>query len=181
MLAHDDFKWTSYLYKIVELYNDTPNQGIDDKTPEEVFSDLDYMEGLYKGQKKHNQDVNDTYELKPGDTVRAMVGKGIFEKEKAKFSTEIYKVIKQEGYRFVLENENGNIVKRKYRPSELIVVKDVIDRIGSKTKEAEEKHKKINKVRKATSKTYEEADRAIKNKDEPKKKRVIKKVQKLDI
>jgi hypothetical protein len=128
MLAHDDFKRTSYLYKLVELYNDTPNQGIYDKTPEEVFSDLDYMEGLYKGQRKHNQDVNDTYELKAGDTMRAMVGKGIFDKEKAKFSQVLYTIKEQVGYRFSLLGEGGEDVKRKYRAGELMKVDKVTNR-----------------------------------------------------
>jgi hypothetical protein len=90
MLIHDDFKWTSYLDKVVELYNDTSHQGIKDMTPNEVFDDYAYMLGLYKGQKKANQEVNKSYDLKAGDKVRAMVGKGTFEKEKARFSQEIY-------------------------------------------------------------------------------------------
>ena len=73
MLIHDDFKWTKYIDKITELYNDTPNQGIDNNTPEEVFDDYDYMVGLYKGQKQYNREVNKSFGLELGDKVRAMV------------------------------------------------------------------------------------------------------------
>ena len=73
MLIHDDFTWTKYIDKIIELYNDTPNQGIDNNTPEEVFDDYDYMVGLYKGQKQYNREVNKSFGLELGDKVRAMV------------------------------------------------------------------------------------------------------------
>ncbi len=78
MLVHDNFEWTKYIGKLVDLYNDTEHDGLKDNTPNEVFDDYDYMEGLYKGQKEYNQKVNESYDLTPGDTVRAMVGKGFF-------------------------------------------------------------------------------------------------------
>ena len=135
MLIHDDFKWTGYLDKIIELYNDTPNQGIDNHTPEEVFSDYAYMMGLYKGQKKYNQQVNESFDLEPGDKVRAMSAKGTFEKEKARFSQEIYTIKEQVGYKFILTDEKGITVKRKYRANELLKVGEVSDRLGKeKTK-----------------------------------------------
>jgi hypothetical protein len=115
MLIHDDFKWTSYLDKVVELYNDTSHQGIKDMTPNEVFDDYAYMLGLYKGQKKANQEVNKSYDLKAGDKVRAMVGKGTFDKEKARFSQEIYVIKQQIGYKFIIADiDTGKILKRKY-------------------------------------------------------------------
>ena len=148
MLAHKDLKWTKYLGKIIDLYNDTSNSGIKDSTPNEVFDDHDYMIGLYKGQKKHNEKVNESYDLEPGDRVRAMVGKGIFEKEKAKFSTTIYTISEQVGYRFVLVDEDGKTVKRKYRAGELLKVKgNVEDRIKENVVEkAKAKHKSSKKV-----------------------------------
>ena len=42
-----------------------------------------------------------------------MVGKGNFEKERAKFSQDIYIIKEQVGYRFVLIDESGKTIKRK--------------------------------------------------------------------
>ena len=182
MLEHDDFKWIGYIYKLVELYNDMPHQGIKDMTPNEVFDDYDYMIGLYKGQRKHNQTVNDSFDLKPGDTVRALLGKGTFEKEKQKFSSELYTIKEQSGYRFVLKDEAGKTVKRKYRPGELLKVDKVKDRLSTKKKEVETEHKKIKAVRKGlVDKTYDDAADEIAKVDEPKKKRTTKRPSKLDL
>ena len=178
MLIHDDFKWTRYLDKIIELYNDTPNQGIDNNTPHEVFDDYPYMIGLYKGQKKYNQEVNNSFGLEPGDRVRAVVGKGTFEKEKARFSQDIYTIKEQVGYKFVLIDETGGTVKRKYRANELLKIGEVTDRLGKEKEKAEQEHRKIKKTRKATGKSYSETieDVALAlaygtNRDEPRQKR----------
>lgn len=148
MLINDYLEWTKYLDKLIELYNDTSNQGIKDMTPNEVFDDYDYMFGLYKGQKKYNQDVNSTFELKSGDIVRAILGKGTFEKEKQKFSSELYTIVQQIGYKFSLQDEGGKLLKRKYRASELLKIDKVTNRLGDKKEKAEKVHKKKQKQRK---------------------------------
>ena len=109
----NEFNWTKYVDKIVDLFNENPYHGIHDMIPDEVFDDYDYMIGLYKGQKNYNEKVNETFDLEPGDKVRAMVGKGNFEKERAKFSQDIYIIKEQVGYRFVLIDESGKTIKRK--------------------------------------------------------------------
>jgi hypothetical protein len=167
MLEHDDFKWTKYIGKLIELYNDMPHQGIKDMTPNEVFDDYDYMKGLYKGQKKHNQTVNDSFDLKPGDTVRAILGKGTFEKEKQKFSSELYTVKEQLGYRFILIDEAGKIVKRKYRANELLKVNKVVNRLSKKKTEVEREHKRIRKTSRAIDKPYMETIDEINKLKEP--------------
>jgi hypothetical protein len=52
MLIHDTTKWINVIDEITNIYNDTPNSGIKNMTPNEVFDDYDYMEALYKNQKK---------------------------------------------------------------------------------------------------------------------------------
>lgn len=148
MLAHNNLKWTKFVGSLVQLYNDSPNQGIKDMTPDEVYDDVEYMQGLYKGQMKYNKRVNESFPFEAGDKVRAMMGKGVFEKEKARFSSEIYTVQGQVGYRFQLEDESGNLVKRKYRAGELIMVKgDVKDRLTTGViKKAQEQHRVRRKV-----------------------------------
>ena len=139
------------------------------------------MVGLHKGQKKYNETVNNSFGLLPGDKVRVMNAKENFEKEKARFSQEIYTIKEQVGYRFVLIDEKGSIVKRKYRANELLKVGEVTERLGKEKEEVEKKHKKINRTRRATGKNYEEATLAIAKKDEPREKRIKKKVTKLDL
>jgi hypothetical protein len=185
MHTHDDFEWTSYLDKLIELYNDTPNAGVMNKTPDVMYGDTYLQQGLHTKQKRYNKRVNETYDLKPGDDVRAQLGKGTFEKEKQLFSTEIYKIKEQQGYRFILTDEQGNPVKRRYRASELMKVdKSKVQARISKTKKAdvEAEHKKVVKTRKGlVDKTYDQAVEAIAKKNEPKAKRTVKKVQKLDL
>ena len=151
-------------------------------TPNEFFDDYQYMVGLYKGQMKYNRKVNESFDLKPGDKVRAMVGKGTFEKEKARFSQEIYIVQEQIGYKFkIADSDTGKTLKRKYRSSELIRIDEVRERIGKNKQTADKEHKKINRTRKALDTSYDEAVVAIGARDQPKEKRIRKKVTKLDL
>lgn len=161
MLAHETTRWTHFLPTILELYNSTPHTGIKNMSPDEVYDDYDYMMGLYKGQSAHNERANSKIKIKHGDRVRAMVGKGIFEKEKAKFSIEVYTVVRQEGYRFVLEDDNGHEVKRRYRPSELLVinkeVSEPVKRGHKKVDKASKRHAAALGVARELGTTYEEA------------------------
>jgi hypothetical protein len=133
MLAHDSVKWTLWLKDIIKLYNDVPNAGIKDMTPNEVFDDEDYSEKLFEAQSKQNEKIKETIPLKVGDSVRAALGKRIFEKEREKFSKEIYTIASTRGYRYTLRDENGKIGRRRYRAQDLLPVtsKAVVDRIKS--------------------------------------------------
>jgi hypothetical protein len=42
-----------------------------------------------------------------------MIGKGIFQKEQVQFSSDVCKIVGQVGYRFILENDNDNVLKKK--------------------------------------------------------------------
>lgn len=148
MLTHKDLKWSKYVDSLVSLYNDTSNAGIKNMTPDEVFDDHDYMTALHSGQLKYNASVNKTFPFKTGDRVRVMVNKEMFEKEKARFSSVIYTVQSQVGYRFQLEDESGHLVKRKYRAGEMIMVKgDVKDRVATtEVAKAKEQHRSDRKL-----------------------------------
>lgn len=153
MLVHKSTKWTEWLQSIVDLYNDTEHSGIKNMTPDSVFDDEDYADKLFDAQTKANQTIKQTIKLKPGDRVRAMVGKGIFDKEKANFSTEIYTIDPSSyGLLYTLRSEAGTLLKRRYRAGELLVVTGAVkNRVGDgqalkAKKEAE--HKKATKVAK---------------------------------
>jgi hypothetical protein len=158
MLENQTTKWTRFLPKILELYNNTPHSKFSNhNTPNEVFDDEDYGQKLFEGQFKKNEKI--VMEFATGDQVHLLLGKGKFE---GKFKVE------------------GK--KRVYRPSEMLMVKDVSDRISqSKKKEVEAKQKKINKVKKGLSMNDQEANKSIQVQDEPKTKHKIKKVYKLDL
>ena len=144
MLEHETTKWTKFLPKIINLYNNSPHRAHHShSTPEEVYDDEDYGQKLFEGQMKKNKKL--VMEFAPNDQVRLLLGKGKFDKESALYSTEIYQVLEQIGFKFKVEGK-----KRLYRPSEMLMVKDVSDRINqSKKKETEAKQKTSRKVGKA--------------------------------
>ena len=123
MLEHRTGRWASALPEILELYNDTPHSSLKGNSPNEVYDDDDFMDGMHKGQRKQNEKVWDAVELGKGDTVRVLLGRATFGKERQNWSTELYTVQEQEGYRFRLVDEDGNEVPRLYKPGELLRVK----------------------------------------------------------
>lgn len=160
MLENKTLKWTKFLPEIIEAYNDTPHLSLKGNTPNEVFDDEDYLVTLHEVQKKRNKEVFNKIKFNIGDTVRIMLGKLTFEKEKQKYSSELYTVIRQEGYRFVLKDENGKQVKRRYRPVELQLVKgSVTGRIKDKNliTNAITDNQQINRIMKETDKSYVDA------------------------
>eukprot|EP00198_Chlamydomonas_reinhardtii_P002773 XP_001692109.1 predicted protein [Chlamydomonas reinhardtii] len=90
------------------------------------------MLALHKGQRAKNARVVSGF--KPGDRVRLLEGKALFDKEKATYSQQIYTVTRQEGYRFAVEGK-----RRLYRPSEMQLVRgEVTDRVtGGAKRQAE--------------------------------------------
>lgn len=160
MLENKNLKWTKFLPEIIEAYNDTPHSGLKGSTPNDVYDDEDYLIGLYDAQKKRNAKVFNKIKFNIGDIVRIMLGKMTFEKEKQKFSSELYTVIRQEGYRFVLIDENGEEVKRRYRPIELQLVSgEVTGRIKNKNliTDAIAEHQQANRIVKETNASYNDA------------------------
>jgi hypothetical protein len=149
MLVHRDLAWTKFLPELISLYNETAHAGLKDATPDEVFDDTDYTTAQHKGDVAKNQAANESFHLPPGTTVRIMMGKELYGKEKARFSTELYTVLRQVGYRFELADESGKPVRRKYRPAELLKVTAVTERMKDVPRVAREVHKKAVKVKRA--------------------------------
>lgn len=167
MLIHKDLHWTVWLSQLVDLYNDTPHVGLKgadgSTTPNEVFDDADYANALHKGSQRHNRAVAMSFDIHVGDTVRRLMGRQVFDKEKPRYSTDIYEVIKQDGYRFRLQDEAGGKVLRLYRPSELLKVNGVVDErlhaSNEKINEAKDNHESILRIQRGTvDKTYKEAE-----------------------
>ena len=183
MLANDTTKWTKCLNSIVELYNGSPNRGIDNHTPDEVFDDYDYCMKLYDGQRQKNDKMSSSVQVLIGDTCRILLEKQKFQKEKAPFSKELYYVMDKIGYSYQLKGENGVILKRLYRPDEILIVHNVQDRIGKQIEKDGERHKHVTKVLKSGAvKNRKEAENAVdKPVDEIKIKRIRKPRDILDL
>lgn len=165
MLVHQNNKWTQWLPKLVDIYNDTPHVGLKGAdgttTPNEVFDDGDFAAAVHKGRASHNRKVGRSFDIEVGDKVRVRQGKQTFEKEKARYSTALYRVVAQDGYRFRLQDESGSPVDRLYRPSELLKVNGPVqDRLGqSSITPAVAKHQSVLRLQKGTvGKTYQEAE-----------------------
>jgi len=148
-LEFNTMKWVKFLDDVIEAYNDASHSSLKTGfTPNEVFDDPDYAEKVHEAIANKNKEAFDEYDFDIGDTVRTQLGKKTFEKEKQKYSTQIYMITAQEGYRYALQDDSGKKVKRRYRPSELLKVQSVTDRINDEpVKRARDVHKKANKLR----------------------------------
>ncbi|PNW79503.1 hypothetical protein CHLRE_08g358150v5 [Chlamydomonas reinhardtii] len=122
------------------------------------------MLALHSGQRAKNARVVSGF--KPGDRVRLLEGKGLFDKEKATYSQQIYTVTRQEGYRFAVEGK-----RRLYRPSEMQLVRgEVTDRVtgGAKRQaEAAQEQRQVRRIARALATTQQQATRAIEAQEPP--------------
>ena len=154
---NNTLKWTQFLPEILEEYNDAPHSGLRGMSPNDVYDDIQYMKGLHEAQIKKNAKIMKSYDIEEGDLVRTVEGKGIFEKEKPKFSKSVHEVVGREGNRFVLHAE-----RRKYRPTELKKIGEVSDKITNNVREqAKARHRKVTNVVRDVGLSYEDADRSV--------------------
>lgn len=153
MLSHNTTVWTDKLDDILKLYNDTPHSGIDNETPNSVYDDVDYSQKLYEGQRKKNDALDRKVSIMIGDNVRIMDEKRVFQKEKAPWTQGLYQVIDKIGYSYRVQDEAGVVLKRLYRPGELLVIKgDVAERLGASAKakkKVEQEHKHDTRIARA--------------------------------
>lgn len=137
--------WTDWLQDvIITAYNDTPHSSLpNNATPDEVWADYDFMKSMYESARKKNANIFKDIAIELDSRVRVMQGSDVFDKEKQRYSTEIYTVYEQDGYRYKLKDSNGKLVKRLYRPNELQVVHAVSKRVqqtGTQNAIAQHKH-----------------------------------------
>lgn len=116
----DDPKWYNHMDKILNIYNNTPHSSLKNKTPLEVYDDLKFQAKLYKEGRASNDKLNKSIDLDIGDFVRKSLDKSKFEKEKAKYSKEIYVIHDVIGYKYLLMDKNGDVDERPYKYSQLL-------------------------------------------------------------
>ena len=92
---------------IIDNYNDTPHSSLNNNTPNEVFKSHELRQQIFNENKEHNDNINDNLEFKIGDNVRILENKNKFDKEKPRFSKDIYTIVNFLGYKFELQDDPG--------------------------------------------------------------------------
>ena len=107
---------------LLSNYNDTPNRGIKNNTPNDVFNNNKLQLKYKKDGNNYNKNIFNTINLKVGDTVRAIKEKKLFDKEGQTFSKKIYIIDEIKGYKYIIKDEDDNIKKKLYKSHELQLV-----------------------------------------------------------
>ena len=172
-------KQTSFpemLDKVINTYNNQPHRTIK-STPNEMFNDVSKQNFNNQKDKEFNKNELKKNNISIGAEARILESKGKLEKGSQKYSMDLYKLVEREGNRFIVQDSEGDKLRRKLKPSEIQVVKKIdnkIDRNIIKEQAAEKKQRQvINKLVRGSEMKKEEALKAVeqteKMKDKPMK------------
>ena len=165
---------------VIETYNNSSHRTLKNKTPNEVYKDNDDQMARHLNDSLHNHNIYQSVPFKDGEKVRVLEQKEKFDKGKKKFSKEIYTINKKEGYKILV---NGT--SRKLKPSELLKANTTANPISDKyiqeKKEEKKAGKVVNSLVRNAKMTPAEAKAAVIQQHEPREKRIIKKVVKMDL
>ncbi len=119
----------------------------------------------YDNDRKFNRNVLKKNNVAVGAEARILESKGKLDKGSQKYSIDLYKLVGREGNRFIVQDAEGDKLRRKLKPSELQVIKKVdtkIDRNIIKEQAAEKKQRQvINKLIRGAEMTKDEAKKAV--------------------
>jgi hypothetical protein len=174
-------KQTSFndiLDKVIYTYNNQPHRTLK-STPNEMFDNIDKQNFNHDKDKEYNRNVINKNNISIGAEARILESKGKLEKGNQKFSIDLYKLIGREGNRFIVENDEGEKLRRRLKPAELQIIKSVdtkIDRNIIKTQAKEKQERQtVNKLIRGSKMKKDEALTAVDNlktnDNEPKKSR----------
>ena len=121
VIANDDAKWTSALPDILRLYNATPHSGIGNRKPLEIWSDKDAQMQRYFEDMKYNRSIEGR-NIPVGAKVRLYEPRQLFGKESYNYSRDLYTVADTDHHRYILDDPQGNRMRRRVKPHELQVV-----------------------------------------------------------
>ena len=146
---------------VIDTYNNSSHRTLNNKTPNQVYKDIDNQISRHVTDSLHNQQIYEKVPFKEGEKVRILEKKEKFDKGKQKFSKEVYTIDKKDGYKIIVKDE-----KRKLKPSELLKADTVANPIkqsyiDNKIK-SKEKAKITNKLITNEKMTKEEALKAKK-------------------
>jgi hypothetical protein len=159
--------------KIINTYNNQPHRTIK-STPNEMFDDVSKQNFNNQKDKEFNKNELKKNNISIGAEARILESKGKLEKGSQKYSTDLYKLVEREGNRFIVQDSEGDKLRRKLKPSEIQVVKQVdnkIDRNIIKEQAAEKKQRQIiNKLVRGAEMKKEEALKALESLKTPEEK-----------
>ena len=102
-VANNDVYWIGRLDEIIHTYNNTPNIGIYNYTPEQAYNNKNVQIVLATINSELLKNVGS--EINIGDHVRVRVQGGIFERGYvSKWSSEIFQVVEKEGNTYTLSD-----------------------------------------------------------------------------
>ena len=160
-------KQTSFNYildKVIYTYNNQPHRTLK-STPNEMFDNIDKQNFNYDKDKEYNRNVINKNNISIGAEARILESKGKLEKGNQKFSIDLYKLVGREGNRFIVENDDGEKLRRRLKPAELQIIKSVdnkIDRNIIKTQAKEKQERQtVNKLIRSEEMKKEEALKAL--------------------
>ena len=165
--------FSTILDKVIITYNSQPHRTIK-TTPNEMYNDINKQIFNFEKDKEYNRNVLDKNKISIGAEARILETKDKLEKGSQKFSLDVYKLVGREGNRFMVENAEGEKLRRRLKPAELQVVKTVdskIDRNIIKEQAAEKKQRQvINKLIRGSEMKKEEALKALESLKTPEEK-----------
>ena len=149
-------KWIDTMEDIVENYNEKPHRSLSGRSPNEVDASEDLQEKVRVKRYLYNRDVlNKTAVFAEGDKVRVLEPLGKLEKGRARYSNEVYTIVRRVGLSYLLKTANGNVSKNLRRPYELVSATgegSVKDRVA----EAKAEHKAEKRLQVELGKNAEE-------------------------
>ena len=150
--------------KVINTYNNQPHRTLK-TSPNEMYNDVSKQLFNNSKDKEFNRNILNKNNIAIGAEARILESKGKLEKGNQKFSLDTYKLIDREGNRFIVENNDGEKLRRRLKPSEIQVIKQVdnkIDRNIIKEQAAEKKQRQvINKLIRGAEMKKEEALKAV--------------------
>jgi DNA-binding MltR family transcriptional regulator len=156
--------FSDILDKVIYTYNNQVHRTIK-STPNDMFNNIDKQNFNFEKDKQYNRNIISKSNISIGAEARILESKGQLEKGSQKFSVDLYKLVGREGNRFMVENSDGEKLRRRLKPAELQVVKTVeskIDKNIIKEQAAEKKQRQtINKLVRNAEMTKQEALKAV--------------------
>ncbi len=123
---HDSTRWTAFLKDGLAALNSTPNSGLQDRSPDEVFKDSPISQLQREGiDMAHNRSVYaQSKKFEVGQKVRILEEKQILTKGKNRWSRAVYTVSRPDKLKYLVKDEHGTEQTRRFKSNELLPVVD---------------------------------------------------------
>jgi len=106
-LARGDSNWVDYLADIVHSYNNSPNRGILNYSPQQVLLEQPAQEAILQlniEKANRNASLDKKKEVKPGDKIRLYIENPMRKGTEPNYTTQVYEVKSRNGKKITLTN-----------------------------------------------------------------------------